>query len=160
MLLRLGEMLMKRILILTLLGFGLLLSACALPELQAQQAVEAQDGGGGLPEGFPRDIPLLPGDVPSSLIGTATNRTAGAGRWYTTKANPHFGKMADSKAEAAAAREAAKLLTDAGYISLPGKHGTLFTNETYYVVIRVVGELVLYEVGPDSLLHKKKPVSP
>lgn len=150
---------MKRILILTLLGLGLFLNACALPVSHAQQSLETR-ARGGLPEGFPPDVPLLPGDVPSSLIGTATNRAAGAGRWYATKSNPYFGKMDDSEAEAEAAREAAKLLTDAGYVILPGKHRTRYTNHTYYVEIRVVGESVLYEVGPDSLLHRKKPVSP
>jgi hypothetical protein len=90
----------------------------------------------------------MPGDVPSSLIGTHGNRTTKDGRWYTTKSNPYFGKMKQPEAEEAAARDAAKLLTDGGFVTLRGEPRTLYTNDTYYVDIRVVGKSVSYEIGP------------
>lgn len=107
----------------------------------------------GLPDDFPPAVPLIPGAVPSNLIGSNTNRKTADGRWLTTKSNPYVGKMSAVDAEAKAKSDAAKRLTDAGFVPSPNDHRNIFTNDMYYVEFRVLGNQVSYEIGPKALLR-------
>ncbi|MGM7774738.1 hypothetical protein ACSVHC_23670 [Arthrobacter sp. KNU-44] len=68
--------------------------------------------------------------------------------------------MSTIQAEAAAKKDAAKQLTNAGFVHVPNDQRNTYINHDYYVDFRVAADMVSYEVGPVSLLPASHPAKP
>ena len=97
--------------------------------------------GGQLPEGWPKEIPVIDGD-----LGFGAANTADAGRgWVVTVTT----SAADPLADATAMLEAAGFSADNAATANVGDAGVAaLTNETWSVVVAGTPEGVLYTVSP------------
>ena len=97
--------------------------------------------GGQLPEGWPKEIPVIDGD-----LGFGAANTADAGRgWVVTVTT----SAADPLADATAMLEAAGFSADNAATANVGNAGVAaLTNETWSVVVAGTPEGVLYTVSP------------